>query len=66
MLLVILCRNNGIYTISSNSSNCIESIEYPNNDFYLGVQWHPEKNIDTDINSIKIFKRLIKSATKND
>lgn len=34
----------------------IEAIEDNNKRFFLGVQWHPEKMITYDINSILIFK----------
>lgn len=56
--------DSGIYKVSANSDNCIEAIEYPENNFYLGVQWHPEKTIETDINSKKIFIKFINSTQK--
>lgn len=57
-------HSNGIYNIGAYKDNIIESIEYPNNTFYLGVQWHPERLMDD--NSIKLFKYFINSAKKND
>ena len=37
----------------------IEAIEDNKHKFYLGVQWHPETLIDTDINSYRLFKYFI-------
>lgn len=58
--------NGGNNVVSAQSSNdgIIEAIESRNNDFYLGVQWHPEKNINNDENSRKIFKCFITQAKK--
>lgn len=49
------------YKVSSISkNNIIESIEDPNQKFYLGIQWHPENLYDIDSNSKKIFDYFIK------
>ena len=40
----------------------IEAVELKNYDFCLGVMWHPEANIETDINSKKIFDYFLKKA----
>ena len=42
----------------------IEAIEFPNNKFALGVQWHPESLFEKDDNMLKIFKTFIDSAKK--
>lgn len=42
----------------------IEAVEYANNKFTLGVQWHPESMIDYDINSKKIIENLINASRK--
>ena len=42
----------------------IEAIEYNDNKFALGVQWHPESMIDYDINAKKIISKLIEDSKK--
>lgn len=37
----------------------IEGIELPNRKFVVGVQWHPEKMLDYDLNANKIFDYFI-------
>lgn len=55
----------GIYKVSSFSSDgIIESLEYPNNNFNIGVQFHPEKLIE-DENMKKIFKSFFESIKSN-
>ena len=39
-----------------SSDGLIEGVELKNKKFILGVQWHPESNLDKDIYSKKIFK----------
>lgn len=49
------------YLVSSASKdNIIESIEDPNQLFFLGLQWHPENLYKIDSNSRKIFDYFIK------
>ena len=55
--------SNGIYKIGATSDNCIEAIEYDNNKFYIGVQWHPERMIDND-SSRKLFEKFIECTKK--
>ena len=43
----------------------IEGIELKNYPFCMGVQWHPELMLDTDINSVKIFEYFMKEALKH-
>lgn len=47
----------GIYEITA-MSNVIEGIEYKNNTFNVGVQWHPEDMLD-DENELNLIKRFI-------
>ena len=42
----------------------IEAVEYRDNKFALGIQWHPESMIDYDEDARKIIKKFVKS-TKN-
>ena len=43
--------------ISARSTDgLIEGIELKNKKFIIGVQWHPESNLNEDINSKKLFK----------
>ena len=43
----------------------IEGIELKDYPFCIGLQWHPELMLDTDINSLKIFKYFIEEASKH-
>lgn len=53
------------YKISAISEDgLIEGIESINNKFVIGIQWHPEKMINYDINSNKIFERFIEECKK--
>lgn len=40
----------------------IESFEYPEHPFFLGVQWHPERMWQNDNNSMKIFKAFVEAC----
>lgn len=51
-----------IFNAFSSEDNIIEGIEYPNNRFYLGVQWHPERCFDD--NNKKLFKYFINECKK--
>ncbi len=45
------------HLISARSSDgLIEGVELKNKKFIIGVQWHPESNLDIDINSRKLFR----------
>ncbi len=49
--------------ISSYSEDgIIESVELPNNNYIIGIQWHPEYLMDRD--SVKIFDSFIDSMKK--
>ncbi len=49
---------------SYSEDGIIESIEYKENKFTIGVQWHPETMIGYDDNSIKIIKSFIEACKK--
>lgn len=52
------------YEVSAVSSDgIIEGIEYPLNDFNIGVQWHPEISYEFDDNSKKIIDAFIEAST---
>ena len=54
-----------IYKIVAKSSDGVmEAIEHPNLTFNIGIQWHPEKDYNYDINSKLILKSFIKEAEK--
>ncbi len=55
----------GEYIVSAISHDgLIEAIEYPHNDFNIGVQWHPEDLVKDEINNKKIFVKFINSSKK--
>lgn len=45
-----------------SADGVIEAIEYPQCRFCIGVQFHPELNIDTDVNSQKILEAFIEAS----
>ena len=50
----------GKYKVSAVSKDgIIEAIEYPDNKFNIGIQWHPEDLLYDDDNSKRIFDRFI-------
>lgn len=53
--------NSGSYKISAKNNDVIEAVE-KDGKFNIGLQWHPEKNYDNDINSKKIFKKFINAC----
>lgn len=56
--------NSGSYKIAAKENDVIEAV-YKDGVFNLGVQWHPEKNYDKDINSKKIIEAFIKASILN-
>ena len=54
--------SNTKYLVGSISNNVIESIEDPNQKFFLGIQWHPENLYSIDSNSRKLFDYFIKAC----
>lgn len=55
--------NSGSYKGVGICDNVIEAVEKGNN-FNIGVQWHPEKNYDSDVISQKLFKEFINHCKK--
>ncbi len=53
---------NNAKIIAECEDGIIEAIEFPDNKFALGVQWHPEDLFEKDENMIKIFKSFIDFA----
>lgn len=47
-----------------SSDGLLEAVELPNKQFILGVQWHPEDLINSDNDSIKIFRTFIEACIK--
>ena len=54
--------NSGDYDIVGTCDDVIEAIEKKEDLFNIGLQWHPEKNYDKDLNSKKIFTNFIEAA----
>ena len=58
--------SSGIYNISAYSDDkLIEGIEYNLNDFNIGVQWHPERDMNKGYNQ-KLFLAFFNSINKKD
>ena len=58
-------ENPGIYQISALSDDHqIEAIEQKEEDFYIGVQWHPEMMIAYDQSSKKLFHAFMNASKK--
>ncbi len=53
---------NKLQKTSYSDDGIIESVEYPNKKFIIGLQWHPEYLMDK--NSTKIFDAFIQSITE--
>ena len=54
--------NAGEYTIVAKCNNIIEAVEKESHNFNIGVQWHPEKDIDDNGN--KLISAFIKACEK--
>ena len=53
------------YLISARSSDgLIEGVELKDKKFIIGVEWHPETNLDKDINSWRLFKAFLECSQK--
>lgn len=51
------------FTIAAKSEDgIIEAIEHKNNDFAIGIQWHPEVMWEKDNEYLKVFKSFVSSA----
>lgn len=53
---------NNFKTSAISEDGYIEAIELLNHPFAIGVQWHPEKMTDYDINSKKLFEGFINTC----
>ena len=51
--------SSGSYRVSARNNDVIEAVE-KDGKFNIGVQWHPEKDLE-DINNQKLFKKFIDS-----
>lgn len=45
--------------VGISEDGIIEAIENSDHSFQIGVQWHPERMVDSDINSKKLFKKFL-------
>lgn len=58
-------NDSGLSTISSKSEdNIIESVEFPDKEYALGVQWHPELDFETDIFGQRIWESFISTCKR--
>lgn len=54
-----------LYKITAISEDgIVEGIEYPENTFNIGVQWHPEIMFEYDENANKLMKAFVEVASK--
>ena len=53
--------NSGDYDVVGTCDDVIEAVE-KDGLFNIGLQWHPEKNYDKDLNSKKIFTSFIQTC----
>lgn len=53
--------SNYFRTIGLSDDGLIEAIESDNNTFQLGIQWHPEKMVEYDLDSRIILRNFVKS-----
>ena len=59
-----LLKKNGMEIVGTSPDNrLVEAIEYTKNDFYVGVQFHPEFKSRPD-KAHPIFREFITAATK--
>lgn len=45
--------------VGRSDDELIEAIESNNNIFQIGVQWHPERMLEYDVNSCNLFKEFV-------
>lgn len=55
--------NNAVISAYSKD-NVIEAIEFPDNKFIVGIQWHPESILDIKPENQKIFDKLVEKSKK--
>ena len=51
--------------VAESEDGIIEAIEFQNNKFAIGVQWHPEDLFEMDEIMLKIYHAFIDTASKN-
>lgn len=56
--------NSGSYNVCGHSDDGLIEAIYKDAPFNIGVQWHPEKNYDTDVISQRLFEKFIEEAKK--
>lgn len=54
--------NSGNYNAVAHCEDIIEAVEKKEDLFNIGVQWHPEKTFQKDINSQRLFTEFINCA----
>lgn len=52
----------GLKCTATTKDGVIEGLEGINNRFVVGVQWHPEKMVDTSIEQLNLFKQFINAC----
>lgn len=52
----------GLKVTATARDGLIEAVEYPECDFVVGVQWHPEAM--RDLLSVRLFRELVRSSAK--
>lgn len=57
-------KKNQFFVSAISTDGVIEAIEYPECDFCIGVQFHPELNLNEDINSKRLLESFIDSAIR--
>lgn len=56
----------GSHDLSALSEdNIIEAVELKNQKFHIGVQWHPELDYETNVDSKQIFETFIRACKNN-
>ena len=51
-----------LFAVAHTRDGIIEAIESKAHSFYIGVQWHPERMLDKDTNTLKLFEAFVKAA----
>ncbi len=57
--LQTVLRSHCFFVVGKSSDGLIEAIESSGDIFQIGVQWHPERMLDYDVNSCNLFKKFI-------
>lgn len=55
---------NKLKVVARSIDNYIEAVELPNKKFVMGLQWHPEKKLETNELNVKIINSFIKAASE--